>query len=101
MFETFTLVQLNLHTNIVKRMQFVCKVWSVGGGGGGGGHSFPQKTLNLKCFTHMTLAIASLMTVQISNHITSCNGPEVIKLFSCSTQLRLKFILLINVKMLC
>ena len=25
--------------------------------------------------------------------------PEVIKLFSCSTQLRLKFILLINVKM--
>ena len=26
-------------------------------------------------------------------------GPEVIKLFSCSTQLRLKFILLINVKM--
>ena len=26
-------------------------------------------------------------------------GPEVIKLFSCSTQLRTKFILLINVKM--
>ena len=26
-------------------------------------------------------------------------GPEVIKLFSCSAQLRLKFILLINVKM--
>ena len=26
-------------------------------------------------------------------------GPKVIKLFSCSTQLRLKFILLINVKM--
>ena len=26
-------------------------------------------------------------------------GPEVIKRFSCSTQLRLKFILLINVKM--
>ena len=26
-------------------------------------------------------------------------GPEGIKLFSCSTQLRLKFILLINVKM--
>ena len=26
-------------------------------------------------------------------------GPEVIKHFSCSTQLRLKFILLINVKM--
>ena len=28
-----------------------------------------------------------------------CPGPEVIKLFSCSAQLRLKFILLINVKM--
>ena len=27
------------------------------------------------------------------------NGAEVIKLFSCSAQLRLKFILLINVKM--
>ena len=27
------------------------------------------------------------------------HGPEVIKLFSCSAQLRLKFILLINVKM--
>ena len=27
------------------------------------------------------------------------SGPEVIKHFSCSTQLRLKFILLINVKM--
>ena len=26
-------------------------------------------------------------------------GPKVIKLFSCSTQVRLKFILLINVKM--
>ena len=26
-------------------------------------------------------------------------GPEVIKLFSCSAQLRLKFILLINIKM--
>ena len=26
-------------------------------------------------------------------------GPEVIKLFSCSTQLGIKFILLINVKM--
>ena len=28
-----------------------------------------------------------------------CSGPEVIKAFSCSAQLRLKFILLINVKM--
>ena len=28
-----------------------------------------------------------------------CTGPKVIKIFSCSTQLRTKFILLINVKM--
>ena len=31
--------------------------------------------------------------------ITSEPGPKVIKLFSCSTQLSMKFILLINVKM--
>ena len=31
--------------------------------------------------------------------ITSGPGPEVIKLFSCSTQLSRKFFLLINVKM--
>ena len=39
--------------------------------------------------------------VQKSNH-TLCvetPGPEVIKLFSCSTQLSMKFFLLINVKM--
>ena len=30
--------------------------------------------------------------------ITECSGPEVVKLFSCSPQLRLKFQLLINVK---
>ena len=36
-------------------------------------------------------------------HFQPCRekaGLEIIKLFSCSTQLRLKFILLINVKML-
>ena len=27
------------------------------------------------------------------------NGPDIIKLFSCSTQLSMKFIMLINVKM--
>ena len=32
-------------------------------------------------------------------HVYIAPGPEVIKLFSCSAQLRLKFILLINVKM--
>ena len=34
-----------------------------------------------------------------SNKLVMRPGPEVIKLFSCSAQLRLKFILLINVKM--
>ena len=33
------------------------------------------------------------------NKFSVISGFEVIKLFSCSTQLRLKFILLINVKM--
>ena len=33
------------------------------------------------------------------NFVTWRPGREVIKLFSCSTQLRLKFIMLINVKM--
>ena len=32
-------------------------------------------------------------------HILLSPGPEVIKLMSCSAQLRIKFILLINVKM--
>ena len=28
------------------------------------------------------------------------SGPEVVKLFSCSTQLSMKFVMLINIKML-
>ena len=36
----------------------------------------------------------SLMNLQGSS------GPEVIKLFSCSTQLTMKFVLLINLKLL-
>ena len=35
----------------------------------------------------------------MSEGLSATPGPEVIKLFSCSTQLRSKFILLINVKM--
>ena len=31
--------------------------------------------------------------------LESCPGPKVIKLFPCSTQLSLKFILLMNIKM--
>ena len=40
---------------------------------------------------------------RVNIHFTLLNGmesgPEVIKLFSCSTQLSMKFFLLINVKM--
>ena len=42
------------------------------------------------------------MIVLIPDHCLSIylrSGPEVIKLFSCSTQLSMKFFLLINVKM--
>ena len=39
------------------------------------------------------------MKKQLKTSIGKTPGPEVIKLFSCSDQLRLKFILLINVKM--
>ena len=34
-----------------------------------------------------------------TNSAIDCSGPEVIKLFSCSTQLSMKFFLLIKVKM--
>ena len=38
--------------------------------------------------------------VKVKQYHISQSGPEVVKLFSCSTQLSMKFILLINVKML-
>ena len=37
--------------------------------------------------------------VDMKHHFNNSSGAEVIKLFSCSAQLSLKFILLINVKM--
>ena len=42
---------------------------------------------------------ASSLLLRLYRPVCVRPGPEVIKLFSCSTQLRLKFILLINVKM--
>ena len=42
--------------------------------------------------------LPSLNLVRASH--CSKQGPEVIKLFSCSTQLRMKFVLLINLKSL-
>ena len=35
-------------------------------------------------------------TSSLVGHLTICSGPEVIKHFSCSTQLSMKFILLIK-----
>ena len=49
--------------------------------------STPQPVYNKVCYS--TVLDITRMTT----------GPEIIKLFSCSTQLRLKFILLLNVKM--
>ena len=43
-----------------------------------------------------TTIITVIFAIYLLIHVP---GPEVIKLFSCSAQLRLKFILLINVKM--
>ena len=44
--------------------------------------------------------IDSLLQLSLSTTTLLANpGPKVIKLFSCSTQLRLKFVLLINFKM--
>ena len=51
--------------------------------------SFGIQLLNILVLPHVFL------TCWMTNH--RCLGPEVIKLFSCSTQLRSKFILLINV----
>ena len=48
--------------------------------------------LKKKCFQDV---IDNLIEFKLS----TIPGPEVIKLFSCSTQLSMKFIMLINVKM--
>ena len=45
-----------------------------------------------------TLALIIMTLRSAMLHYTP--GPEVVKLFSCSTQLSMKFFLLINVKML-
>ena len=45
------------------------------------------------------MAIASPESIPMHLQGAVKSGPEVIKLFSCSTQLSMKFFLLINVKM--
>ena len=50
--------------------------------------------------------IISLLSAQVTHSMLSVklnfqtSGPEVIKLFACSTQLSMKFVLLINLKFL-
>ena len=50
-----------------------------------------------KILIHFFVNLTSVSTVRHTVKFKS--GPEVIKLFSCSTQLSIKFFLLINVKM--
>ena len=45
------------------------------------------------------MSFSNIQLKDARQHFLDIPGPEVIKLFSCSTQLSLKFILLINVKM--
>ena len=48
----------------------------------------------------MSCQFARIHTSYMTSELTDAQaGPEVIKLFSCSTQLSMKFFLLINVKM--
>ena len=44
-------------------------------------------------------SLAIYIPISVSTDLRHCPGPEVLKLFSCSSQLSMKFILLINVKM--
>ena len=50
-------------------------------------------------FSNFHKEALTLMPVERFGPIIIKHGPEVIKLFSCSTQLSIKFFLLINVKM--
>ena len=72
------------------------------------------QTIRENCSNHITLIQCAVWTCVIMNDFLEFfdniymytymsqrdrPGPEVIKLFSCSTQLSMKFFLLINVKM--
>ena len=49
---------------------------------------------------YIFFSVGSLMYLNSKNEMDECHlGPEVIKLFSCSTQLSTKFFMLMNVKM--
>ena len=56
---------------------------------------------SLHCLHEETLHVwlSKIHSVKILIRLCKCAGPEVNKLFSCSTQLSMKFSLLINIKM--
>ena len=58
--------------------------------------SFPAIYNNIDLLSYLLMYFRSLFCKQYGPR----SGPEVIKLFSCSTQLRMKFQLLIKTKML-
>ena len=66
---------------------------------------FPGYTLLFVCFlvfklSRCCLTIVFVVPIAFVDFLFTCSlGPEVIKLFSCTTQLSTKLILLINVKM--
>ena len=45
------------------------------------------------------VASNGIISQRMAGKVGYCLGPEVIKLFSCSTLLSMKFILLVNIKM--
>ena len=61
--------------------------------------AYPRFAIQEWCSRGYTLHGHVLGPGTLSGFEPRISGPEVIKLFSCSAQLRLKFILLINVKM--
>ena len=70
------------------------------GGNGILGLSEPKKAEFLDIFILMSILNCMLNLVEHEkSFITSGPGPKVIKLFSCSAQLNMKFFLLVNVKM--
>ena len=61
------------------------------------------KKLNLQIITAGSIYVAneryfSLNKYKYLDKQIECSGPEVIRLFSCSTQLSIKIFLLINIK---
>ena len=51
------------------------------------------------CMLHRMCCIETIQNYRSEDALCMRSGPEVIKHFSCSIQLRIQFIMLINVKM--